>query len=166
MATVRMKENPQLNDQMLRTEKLIFVCALTPVASLPVISSDIPSVSLQRTQGNTATVDAIEVLPWTTPNNTSSVFGLYLAIGKTVTPSLGPVPTMEDYADAVYTVSVSDKSNPSQTLVVTGPGGTTGVNAFLTPLGNIAIEVSASGLNLTTTAVSLVVDVNYREEVK
>jgi hypothetical protein len=166
MSTVRMKENPQLNDQMLRTEKLVFACALTPVASLPVLSSDIPSVSYARTQGNTATVDAIETLTWTSPSNTSSVFGLYLSIGKTVTPSLGPVPSAEDYADAVYSVSVADKSNPSQALVVTGPNAATGVNANLTPLGNIAIEIAASGLNLTTTAVSLVVDVNYREAVK
>lgn len=166
MASVRMKENPQLNDHILRTEKLIF--AMSTTAGTPPLlgSSDVPSVSLLRTAGNTATVDAIEVLPWTTPNNTTSVFGIYLSIGKTVTPSLGPVPTAEDYADAVYTVSVTDKSNPSQVITVTGPGGTTGVNAFLTPLGNIAIECTATGLNMTTTAASLVVDVNYREQVK
>jgi len=160
-----MKENPQLNDQMLRTEKLVFACQVTAnaVPASKTFSSDIPGVSLLRAQGQTAAVDAIEVLPWTTPVDTSGIFGLYLAVGKTVTPSLGPVPTAEDYADAVYSVGV--RNTPAGAALaataVTGPGGS---STFLTPLGNIAIEITNG--NLATTNESLIVDVNYREQVK
>jgi hypothetical protein len=165
MSTVRMKENPQLNDQMLRTEKLVFSCAIVHNATPAnkTFSSDVPSVSLLRAQGQTAAVDAIEVLAWTAPNDAAGIFGLYLSIGKTVTPSLGPVPTAEDYADAVYSVSVRNApaSAALAAAAVTGPGGST---SFLTPLGNIAIEITNG--NLATTDQTLIVDVNYREQIK
>jgi len=165
MATVRMKENPQLNDHLLRSEKLVFSCLITHNATPAnkTFSSDIPSVSLLRAQGQTAAVDAVEVLSWTAPVDASGIFGIYLSIGKTVTPSLGPVPTAEDYADAVYSVSVR-KSPVSAALAasaVTGPGGAA---SFLTPLGNIAIEITDG--NLATTDEPLIIDVNYREQVK
>lgn len=167
MSTVRLKEKPILNDQMLRAEHLVFACSLvhnaTPANKTS--SSDIPGVSLFRAQGQTAAVDAIESLTWTAPvdNNTgNSVFGLYLAIGTTVTPSLGPVPTAEDYADKVYTVSVTDSAG--HVLALTGPNGV--ANAYLTPLGNIAIEIAATALNLATTDANLTVVVNYREQIK
>jgi hypothetical protein len=129
-------------------------------------------VSLLRAQGQTATVDAIETLPWTAPvdNSSGTIFGLYLSIGKTVTPSLGPVPTAEDYADRVYSVSVNKvvvdangNMESSAALPSTGPGG---ASAYLTPLGNIAIEVTDSAGNLATTDENLCVLVTYREEVK
>jgi hypothetical protein len=50
-------------------------------------------------------------------------------------------------------------------MIVSGPSAVYGANAWLTPLGNIAIELIAP-LNISTTPLSLVVDVNYREEVK
>lgn len=166
MASVRMKENPVLNDQMLRTEKLVFAASIghnaTPANKT--FSSDVPSVSYLRAQGQTATVDAIESLTWTAPADNSSgcIFGLYLAIGKTVTPALGPVASAEDYADAVYSVSVK-KGPTGAALTVTGPNAS---SSFLTPLGNIAIEVTDSSGNLSTTDEPLVVDVNYREQIK
>jgi hypothetical protein len=93
-----------------------------------------------------------------------------LDIGVTVTPSLGPVPTAEDYADKVYSVTVSKATVDangnlisSTSLPTTGPGGTT---AYLTPLGNIAIEVTDSAGNLATTDENLCVLVTYREQIK
>jgi hypothetical protein len=169
-----MKEKPDLNDQMLRTEKLCSAATIghnaTPANKT--FSNDIPSVVLLRALGQTATVDAVETLPWTTPtdNATGCIFGLYLSIGKTVTPSLGPVPTAEDYADKVFTVSVTKVAVDangnvisSTALPVTGPGANT---SFLSPLGNIAIEVTDSAGNLASTDEHLVIDVNYREQVK
>jgi hypothetical protein len=174
MATVRMKENHVLNDQMLRTEKLDSQCLIshnaTPASKT--FSTDIPSVAYLRAQGQTATVDAIETLSWTAPvdNSSGSIFGLYLSIGTTVTPSLGPVPTSENYADKVYSVTVSKATVDangnmisSTALPTTGPGGST---SYLTPLGNIAIQVTDSGGNLATTDENLMVLVTYREEIK
>lgn len=160
-----MKERPDLNDQMLRTEKLVFSCQVTANATPAnkTFSSDIPSVSMLRAQGQTAAVDAVEVLSWTAPNDAAGVFGVYLNIGKTVTPSLGPVPSAEDYADAVYSVVV--RKTPAGAALaasaVTGPGGS---SSFLTPLGNIAIEITDG--NLATTNEPLIIDVNYREQIK
>ncbi len=165
MSTVRLKERPDLNDQMLRCEHLVFGCQITHNATPAnkLFASDIPSVVLLRAQGQTAAVDAVELLTWTAPSDTgTAVFGLYLNIGKTVTPSLGPVASAEDYADKVYTVSVTDSAGHS--LTVTGPNAV--ANAYLTPLGNIAIEISSASVNLATTDEVLTVVVNYREQVK
>jgi hypothetical protein len=174
MSTVRNKVNPQLLDQMLRCEKLDFQCKIVHNATPAnkTFSTDVPSVSLLRAQGQTAAVDAIETLSWTAPldNSSGTIFGLYLDIGVTVTPSLGPVPTAENYADKVYNVTVlkavvdaNGNMESFSTLPTTGPGGTT---AYLTPLGNIAIEVTDSGGNLATTDENLCVLVTYREQVK
>lgn len=174
MATVRLKENPVLNDQMLRTEKLDFQCKIghnaTPANKT--FSSDVPSVSYLRAQGQTATVDAIESLSWTSPvdNSSGAVFGLYLSIGKSVTPSLGPVTSNEDFADRVYNVTVlkavvdaNGNAESLSALPTTGPGGS---SAYLTSMGNIAIEVTDSSGNLATTDENLVVLVSYREQIK
>ena len=169
MATVRNKVNPQLLDQMLRLEKLVCSAQLTPVAGAPVLSTDVPSVLFLRSAGNTATVDAIETLTWTTPVNAStSIFGLYLKIGTTVTPSLGPVPTAENYADAVYSAAVLDDTSTSAAataLTASGPNAVYGMNCWLTPLGNIAIEVTVTK-NISTTAMNMVINTDYREQVK
>ncbi len=169
MSTVRLKEKPDLNDQMLRSERLTFRCAIvhnaTPADKK--FSSDVPSVVMLRAEGQTAAVDAVEELTWTSPVDNStgnSVFGLYLDIGKTVTPSLGPVPTAEDYADAVYSVVVIDQGGTASSLAVTGPNAV--ANAYITPLGNIAIEIAGTGLNLATEDATLNVLVDYREQVK
>jgi|SRR5665213_2275482 len=166
MSTVRLKEQPQLYDQMLRTERLIFDASIVHNATPAnkTFSAEVP-VALIRAQGQTAAVDAIETLTWTTPVDNSSgnsVFGLYLNIGTTVTPSLGPVPTLENYADRVYKVEVLSPTGVS--LAVTGPNNTP--FAWITPMGNIAIEVAATALNLSTTDAPLVVIVDYREMVK
>ncbi len=170
MSTVRLKEKPTLNDQMLRTEELAFQCKIVHNATPAnkTFSSDIPGVSLLRAQGQTAAVDAVETLVWTTASDTGGVFGLYLSIGTSVTPSLGPVTTNEDFADKVYKVTVLKPTVDSAgnmeaytTLTTTGPGGNT---AFLTPLGNIAIEITDG--NLATTDENLIVLVSYREQIK
>lgn len=171
MATVRSKEKPMLNDQMLRCEQLDFQCKIVHNATPAnkTFSSDIPGVSLLRAQGQTAAVDAVEVLPWTTPVDASGIFGLYLAIGTSVTPSLGPVATNENFADKVYKVEVLKPvvdANGNMTsfsiLSSTGPGGS--ANAYLTPLGNIAVEITDG--NLATTDENLVLRVSYREMIK
>ncbi len=169
MSTVRLKEKPTLNDQMLRCETLAFRCAIvhnaTPANKK--FSSDVPGVVYLRAEGQTATVDAIETLTWTTAdddNSGSSVFGLYLSIGTTVTPSLGPVATSENFADMVYQVRVVDQGGTATSLAVTGPNAV--ANAFLTPLGNIAIEIAGNALNLAAEDATLNVLVDYREQVK
>ena len=109
------------------------------------------------------------MLPWTTPVNAStSIFGIYLEIGTTVTPQLGPVPTKENYADAVYIAQVLDNTSTvasATALNPSGPGAVYGVNCWLTPLGNIAMEVTVTK-NISTTPMSMVVNVDYREQVK
>ncbi len=169
VSTVRLKEKPALNDQMLRSERLTFQCQIvgngTPADKT--FSSDIQNVCLLRAEDQTAAVDAVELLTWTTAvddSTGSSVFGLYLNIGTTVTPSLGPVPTSENFADRVYSVTVIDVTGAASALAVTGPNGA--ANAFLTPLGNIAIEIAATGLNLASETATLNVLVDYREQVK
>ncbi len=170
MSTVRLKEKPTLYDQMLRTEELDFQCKIVHNATPAnkTFSTDIPGVSLLRAQGQTAAVDAVETLVWTAPVDASGIFGLYLSIGVTVTPSLGPVPSAEDYADKVYKVEVlkpvvdaNGNMESFSILASTGPGGNT---AYLTPLGNIAIEITDG--NLATTDENLIVRVSYREQIK
>lgn len=169
MSTVRLKEKPDLHDQMLRSERLTFRCTITgnAVPASKLFASDIPSVAMLRAQGQTAAVDAVEVLTWTAPSDNTagdSVFGIYLNIGKTVTPSLGPVPTSENYADAVYSVEIVDQGGTATSLAVSGPNAV--ANAYLTPMGNIAIEIDATGLNLSTENATLNVLVDYREQIK
>lgn len=169
MSTVRLKEKPALNDQMLRTERLVFQCQIvgnaTPASKT--FSSDIANVAMLRAQGQTAAVDAVETLTWTTAVDNSagnSVFGLYLNIGQSVTPSLGPVASREDFADKVYKVEVLDAGGTATSLAVTGPNNTP--FAYLTPLGNIAIEIAGTGLNLASETATLNVLVDYREMIK
>ena len=169
MSTVRLKEKPSLNDQMLRCERLVFRCAIVGNATPAnkTFSSDIPGVVMLRAQGQTAAVDAVESLTWTAPVDNSggnSVFGLYLNIGSTVTPSLGPVPSSENFADAVYSVQVVDQGGTATSLAVSGPNAV--ANAYLTPLGNIAIEIAGTGLNLASETATLNVLVDYREMIK
>jgi hypothetical protein len=169
MSTVRLKERPDLNDQMLRCEHLVFSCKITHNATPAdkTFAADIPSVVMLRAEGQTDAVDAVEELVWTTPADNStgnSVFGLYLNIGKTVTPDLGPVASAEDYADKVYKVEVIDAGGTASSLSLTGPNAV--AQAYLTPLGNIAIEIAATGLNLVTEDATLNVLVDYREQIK
>lgn len=59
------------------------------------------------------------------------------------------------------TNAVTVTSSPSSVvLVLTGPNNSSG--AYLTPLGNIAIEVSATGLNLSTSDIAFELEVDYR----
>lgn len=46
-------------------------------------------------------------------------------------------------------------------VVLSGPGGV--ANAYLTPLGNIAIEFAGAGVDMSTTDVSFTMEVDYRE---
>lgn len=166
MSTVRMKSKPALNEQMLKSERLVFRCAIVGNATPAnkTFSSDIGPVAMLRAQGQTAAVDAVEALTWTAPVDNSggnSVFGLYLDIRSSVTPSLGPVPAISDIADRVYKVEIVDQGGTVTSLALTGPNAV--ANAYLTPLGNIAIEVAATGLNLASETATLNVLVDYRE---
>lgn len=169
MSTVRLKEKPALNDQMLRCETLAFRCKITHNATPAnkTFTNDVPGVVMLRAQGQTAAVDAVETLTWTTAVDNSSgdsVFGLYLNIGTTVTPSLGPVATSENFADSVYKVEVVDQGGTATSLSVTGPNAA--ANAYITPLGNVAIEIAGTALNLASEDATLNVIVHYREMVK
>lgn len=166
MSTVRLKNKSPLNEQMVKSERLVFRFGIDGNATpaLKTYSSDIGDVALLRAQGQTAAVDAIETLTWTAPSDNTagdSVFGIYINMRSSVTPSLGPVAAVSDFADRVYSVQIVDQGGTATSLAVSGPNAV--ANAYLTPLGNIAIEISATGLNLAAEDATLNVLVDYRE---
>ncbi len=147
-----LKSKPSHQDHALRSERL--VCEFSIIHHATPASkkhhADIPGTVVLRTQGKTADADAVEAgLTWTTANDgpTNSVFGVVLDLG-------------DNKADKVYSLSLTEVSAVSASESLASP---TGATAYLTPEGNIAVEITATGLDLELEDPTFRLEVEYRE---
>lgn len=149
---IEFKSRAQHHDHLLKSQRLVAEFEITANATPAdkVHSVDVPSLMVLRTEGRTAEADAVESLSWTAAADNSggnSVFGLLLDLD-------------ENQASKVYSVTVTEVTSVSTSEAVSGPGGS---SDFLTADGNIAIEVAATGLDLSTESPKFRVEVEYLE---
>jgi hypothetical protein len=145
-----LKNQPALNDHMLRSQRLVFRASITghatPASKVHV--TDVPQVVL-RSAGKTATADAVETLTWTTAaDGTNSTFGMLINLGG-------------NEAAKVQKVTVTEITSLATSFTVRGPNAS--VDGYLTTNGNIAIEIVGTGLDLTSESPTFVVEVEYLE---
>lgn len=143
---------PSHEEHLLRYERLCCNFSITANATPANKQQQVDVVGLEvlRMQGQTAAADAVELLTWTAPtDNTAgnSIFGMLLNLD-------------ENIADTVYCVTLREVTSLGTSYVVTGPNGSA---SFLTAAGNIAIEVAALGLNLSSESPTFNLVVEYRE---
>lgn len=147
------EQNQVLNDYNVKQKRLCAEFTITGNAT-PASKThgvpELPGVMLLRTQGKTAEVDAIETVTFTTADDgpTNSVFGVMLRGG---TNGLGTI-------KKVLLIRVTDRSGSATSLAVTAATGTT---SGLTTGGNIAFNVSGTGLDLEAENADIVVEVEY-----
>ena len=141
--------NNELMDYRLKEQRLtpnFYILAnATPANKTNTV--DIPSVMYLRLQGQTSTVDAIETLTWTAPVDNSSgncIFGVMLT-------GLGSVQKVKE-------IIVTEPTGFSSAIVVT-PQGVGG----LTPGGNIAFQINATGLHLDTESPTFLIKLEYQQ---
>lgn len=99
---ITLKNMPTYQEHTLQQDRLVFNIAIVSnaVPADKKYFSDIPGLTLFRTEGHTAEADAVETLPWTTPvdnNSGNSVFGLLLDL-------------RQDEANKVYDVMICQQS--------------------------------------------------------
>ncbi len=146
-----LKSKPAHQNHAQRQERLVcefsIVHHATPASKKHV--SDIADTVILRTQGKTATADAVEAgLTWTSAEDTTNaVFGIVIDLGA-------------DKADKVYSVTLTEVTAVSASEALSSP---TGATAYLTPEGNIAIQITATGLDLETEDPTFRLEVEYRE---
>lgn len=149
-----LKNSPVLEEHLQRANRLVCEFGITAHAT-PASkkhSSDLPGVVILRTEGKTSEVDAIEDgITWTAADDNDgaaeSTFGLLVNLG-------------DDPADKVYSLSITEVSAVSTSEVLSSP---TGVTAYLTENGNIAVEIVATGLDLETESPTFRLEVEYRQ---
>lgn len=120
----------------------------TPTLKQPA-APDMPGVVLLRTEGQTATVDAIDTVPYAPPVDNSggnSVFGVLVRGGRN---GLGRV-------KKVLYIKAYDRSGSATSLSILRYG-----SFGLTNLGNIAFTINATGLNLTSENADIVIEIDY-----
>lgn len=147
-----LKGNPSLNEHMVRSERLVFRFAITAHATpaSKVHSVPLPNVYL-RTEGKTATADAVETITWTTAvDATNAVFGILIDLG-------------DNEVSEVLRCQVTEITALETSHTTKGPNAAATVNRHVTAGGNIAIEIAATGLDLATESPTYVVEVDYLE---
>lgn len=146
-----LKSKPAHQSHKLRQEQLVanfnIVHHATPASKLQGV--DIPGTMVLRLKGLTATADAVESgITWTTAVDvTNAVFGIVLDLG-------------DNKADKVYSVTLTEVTSVEASHALSSP---TGVTNYLTAAGNIAIQVTATGLDLETEDPTYTLAVVYRE---
>lgn len=148
------EQNSVLNDYNIKQKQLCAEFTITgsataanKVLGIPLV----PGVMLLRTQGQTATVDAIETVSYTTADDENSgncVFGVMI---RGDSSGLGSV-------SKVLSITLYDRGATATSLAVTIPSGTT---HGLTTAGNIAFNIVGTGLRLDTENADIVVTVQY-----
>ena len=136
-----------------KTRELIVECVITGNATPAnkVHSSDIPGTLFLRTEGKVSEADAIEDLSGdftTAVDATNAQFGILIK-GENL-PNNG--------IDKVLDVEIKDQ-NGDGTAIVVAPAQ----SAYLTAGGNIAIDVTGTGIDLASESPVLLVKVVYRE---
>lgn len=151
--SIEFKSKAEHHNHLLKQQRLVteFSIAGNATPADKQHSSDVPGLVVLRTEGKTAAADAVESLTWTSAvddNAGDSVFGVLLDLG-------------DNTARKVYSVSLTEVTTVSSSESVTGPN--TG-SSFLTSNGNIAVEVAATGLDLSSEDVTFRLEVEYLEE--
>ncbi len=152
MSAETLKNNPALNDHMLRSERLVFRFAITGHATpaSKVHSVPIPNVYL-RTEGKVAAADAIETITWTTAvDATNAVFGILIDMG-------------DNEVSEVLRCVVTEVTALETSHTTLGPNAAATVARHVTAGGNIAIEIAATGLTLASESPTYVVEIDYLE---
>ncbi len=150
--SIEYKSRAAHHDQLLRTQRLVAEFSITGDAT-PADKTHSPDVSglmVLRTEGLTTAADAVETITWTTAVDDStgdSVFGILLDLD-------------ENIAEKVYSVTLTEVTAVSTSEVVTGPNSG---SSFLTTAGNIAVEIAATGLDLSTESPTFRLEVEYLE---
>ena len=150
--SIEFKSKSNHMNHQLKQQRLVAEFAITHNATpaSKVHRPDVPDLMVLRTEGKTAEADAVETLTWTAAiddNSGDSVFGLILDLGQ-------------NKAQKVYSVTLTEVSSVSTSEVVTGPAAGA---SFLTAEGNIAIEVAATALDLSTESPTFRLEVEYLE---
>jgi hypothetical protein len=141
---------------LLQQERLVFNFSITAHATpaSKKLAVDIPGTVILRCEGLTTAADAVETITWTTPDDDAtgdSIFGILINLGDNV-------------ADKIYSVTLTEVTAVSTSEVLTGPSAAAGFAAMLTDAGNIAIEVAATGLNLSSESPTFTCVVEYRAQ--
>lgn len=149
---MHVQKNSTLEHQFLKLRRLVFDLSITANATpaSKIHSSDLPSVCVLRTEGKVSEADAIEDLSgsFTTADDENagdSVFGVLLH-------------NLEEI-EKVYSISVSEQTSLSSSLSVSALG-----TRGLTSGGNIAFNISGTGLRLDTESPVIRVTVEYLEK--
>jgi hypothetical protein len=140
-------ENAVLNNHQLKQERLVFSFSITanatPASKLHHV--DLPGIVTLRSEGKTAEADAIEDLSssfTTAVDDTNSVFGVL--ISKIVD------------LDKVLKITISELTSLAASTAITKLG------VFgKTPEGNIAFNVTGTGLDLNSESPTYVVEIEY-----
>jgi len=152
--SIEFKSRASHHDHLLKSQRLVAEFSITGNATpaSKAHSPDVGGLMVLRTEGKTAEADAVETITWTTAVDDStgdSVFGLLLDLG-------------DNKASKVYSVTLTEVTSVSTSEAVTGPNSGA---SHLTAAGNIAIEVAATGLDLSAESPTFRVEVEYLEKV-
>jgi hypothetical protein len=146
--------NSVVENEQLKTRTLAVSIAITASATpaSKTVETNLPGVAYLRTEGKTATADAVEDLSsdFATAADATGVFGLLLDGSKLNADDVSEVLAVR-----------ADVSNGVGTLAVSSPSGGSEVTAYLTTDGNIAVDLD-SNQNLTTTDINAVIFVTYK----
>lgn len=146
-------KNPIVSSRLDKTRQLVVECSITANAT-PASkkhASEIPGTLFLRTQGLTAEADAVESVAFTTAADNStgdSQFGILIK----------GINLPQNEIEKVLKVEVTEQTALASSLTVAKVG-----SSWLTAEGNIAIDITGTGLNLASESPTLLVKVIYRE---
>lgn len=145
----RLKQNATMENQVRRTQRLVFEIAVENGNSTPadkLQASDMSAAALLRTEEKTAEADALETLDsnyFSTAADSTGIFGLL-------------IDTAANPPEKIYKVELTQRES-GKTLVL----GTKG--AKITPEGRISLDLDTSS-DLRTENLTATVAVEYREK--
>ena len=150
-------DNPKFEDHKNKVKELIFRVQITAhaTAASKIHAGDLEGdVALLRSEGITTDADALETITWTTAVDvTNAVFGVILDGSKINEGSAG--------IEAVYSCEVEERTVVGTAIAVTAPNAAA-TSAMLTSGGNIALEITGTGMDLNSENADVIVRVRYK----
>lgn len=149
MATSRLEKDPSYQDRLIKQERASFRVRIqanaTPASK--VHQQELSAVAVLRSQGKTAEADAVEDLSasWTAAADATGIFGVLIKASQ-----IGAV-------DRIVAVAVTALDGSTTTATPLACGG---LQAGLSPAGNIAIQMDSS-LSLAATNCDVILTVEY-----
>jgi hypothetical protein len=151
------EKNSVVNDYQLKQKRLVAEFTITgdatPASKVHGVP-DLPGVMILRTEGKTADADAVETVSFTTADDDStgdSVFGILIKGGS---DGLGDI-------RKVLRAQITDRGGSATSVAIAGTSDST---KGLTADGNLAFNVTGTGLNLSSENADLVVTIDYVAE--